>query len=128
MEHSVPLFFVVHQGAFESLVCSNLSLGAFPVVHNSQSKVPALGLPHWVHRKVPWRDEFHLKPLLETELFIRQERQGVLGFEGSMVGREKARFYGVSEVWGDLGSSGARGFRAGVAHKLAHWTSLKERP
>jgi hypothetical protein len=38
-----------------------------------------------------------------------------------MVGREKASFYGLSEVWGDLGSSEARGFRAGVAHKLAHW-------
>ncbi len=37
-----------------------------------------------------------------------------------MVGREKARFYGLSETWGDLVSSGARGFRAGVAHKLAH--------
>ena len=38
-----------------------------------------------------------------------------------MVMREKARFYGVSEIWEDLVSGGARGFRAGVAHKLAHW-------
>ena len=40
-----------------------------------------------------------------------------------MVEREKALFYGVCELWGDLGSGGARGFRAGVAHKLAHWTA-----
>ena len=38
-----------------------------------------------------------------------------------MVEREKARFYGASEIWKDLDSSGARGFRAVVAHKFAHW-------
>ena len=59
-----------------------------------------------------------------VDSLIRHPRQGVWGFEGGMVGREKARFYGVSVIWGDLGSSGARGFRAGVAHKLAHWILL----
>lgn len=44
---------------------------------------------------------------------IRHPRQGFWRFEGSMVGREKARFYGVSENWKNLDSSGARGFRAG---------------
>ena len=65
---------------------------------------------------LPIEDQSHLR----IELLLRHPRQGVLWLEGSMVERDKARFYGAPESWGDLDLSGARGFRAGVAHKLAH--------